>query len=67
MLSSVELSERNLEEGILWAINGAHVHLKTSQLLKISENQEVDSIIYDSEVVWTSLKLLRMRVHYEVT
>ena len=51
VLSSVELSERNLEEGtILWAINGAHVHLKTNQLLKISENQEVDSIIYDSEV-----------------
>ena len=51
VLSSVELSERNLEKGtILWAINGAHVHLKTNQLLKISENQEVDSIIYDSEV-----------------
>ena len=51
VLQALNLSEDKLREGtILWTINGAHVHLNPKQLLSLSENKEVHSIIYDSEV-----------------
>ena len=51
VLDTLDLPEITLEKGtILWVINGAHLHLKRDQLLRLSQNEEVDSIIYDSEI-----------------
>ena len=67
VLDTLDLPETTVEKGtILWVINGAHLHLKRDQLLRLSQNEEVDSIIYDSEISLDFIETDQQEMYFSV-